>query len=465
MLNKNILQEKVFKFLLIEAKSPEEVLNILSKKYEGKVNPSIIKQIMDFDPTKKFSYTQWAINSLLTHNPNDSIDFNVLRSLFAYAKENNEFQLQTFDNVDDALEGMNNFKGRTEYEIVYEDNDWIIYVPYSYQAERYIVHHLYGGASWCTASSNGELHFSRYNNYGDRLYILANKKTNDIYQYSPQTGEFHDSDNEQVPYPAQVVGGKVYDWFEDNGMNIDEGSFPGPDDILSDDGNYGLKCVNDLYAKYVLCDANGHELDSNVYWGANGIEEYEGTVCITAMEGNTRYWYIVKTENYDCIATFDDEFDEPWFWGRGSVFGTDGRTFYFVSLTDGNVYDEIDYIEEFERTKSGYIMLKNDDGIYKLYDPWNQSFCTYYNEKFGECEVEWYDDPYYDEKSGFFSGENSDGYEVSYNPKTREYHVDDDDDDSGIVSNVYAMSESIKNKFNTLLEKISKNYNIDRLDD
>ena len=125
-ISKKIILEHVINELLIEAKSPEEVLDILSQKYQGVVAPSIIQKFMELDPTKKFSYTRWILSVLVKHNPQDGIDWRGVQSLFDCAYQNNDFELQTFETFADALEGMKIYKGRKEYEVIYEDEKWKI---------------------------------------------------------------------------------------------------------------------------------------------------------------------------------------------------------------------------------------------------------------------------------------------------------------------------------------------------
>lgn len=416
-----IITNSIYSFLLNEAKTPDEVLAILTKRYKGRIDGYLIEKIMNIDPTKKYSYTQWALKALLNENGEPSDYFSNIKSLFSFAQENNDFQLQTFQSISEAIDGSVAFKGKDEYEIAFENEDWIIYIPNTYEASRYIVHHLYGGARWCTASSSGNYYFHSYTDNGDKLYILANKQTNEIYQYSPQSYEFNNSNNIQVDDPISLVGNDVTEWFEKQGMDIDYTSFPSGDDIY-DDGNFGLKHVGGVYAKYVLCDNRGHELSPTIYWSARSVEEFDGAICIVTNEDAKENWYIVDKKDYKALAYFNDNYDSPFFWYRSSVFGLGEDTFTHVSLIDGTVYFEMDDVDEYEKDDSYYVILRDSDRWeYKLYDPWNKKLCTYIDEDGQEREVAWESSPYHLKDEIVFYGENEDGEEFAYNPKTKEY--------------------------------------------
>lgn len=478
MVNKNLRQivnEQILNDLILEAKSPEQVLDILCRKFPyGKPNEvrSLISKIMEIDPTKKYSYTQWLVSLYdderdLAFEVNDKETFENIKNLFQFARENNDFQLQTFNGLEDAFEGMTWFKGKSEYEIFYEDEKWIIYTPFTYAAERYIVHHMYGGATWCTASSSGDYYFKHYTEYGDKLYIFANKQTKEIYQYSPQSGEFNDANNRQVSYPAELVGGKIYDFFEDQGMNLDRGSFPNDDDLYWD-GNYGMKCINDLYSIYLLCDNRGHEL-SERHWNrvTNIDERFENYIVIETSEDRNENYYVIETTSgrYDCVAYFNDVNGEPFFWGMGSVIGMGDNEFSHVSFAEGKViYQEDDY-DGFETvsTRTGYYFILETCymSMYRIYDPYKGDLSTYTTKDGKEEIVEFWDDPYYDEKTQMFYGNDENGLEIGYNPKTREYTLegeDEEDEEEELVGveNYNESVEKIKSKFNTILESISK---------
>lgn len=476
----NVLTEAVINEMLLEAKSPEQIADILCRKFpygDPDEVRSLISKIMEIDPTKKYSYTQWLVSLYdderdLAFQVNDEETFEEIKNLFQFAKQNNDFQLQTFDDLDEAFDGIIEFEGKSNYEVLYEDEKWIVYVPYTYAAERYIVYHLYGGASWCTASSNGEGHFENYTDEYN-LYIFANKQTNEIYQYSPKSGEFNDSSNEKVDYPAQLVGGKVYDFFEDRGMYLDQGSFPTEVDLYWD-GNYGMLCVNDLYEKYHLCDSLGHELSTKDYYMVTNVNEnYENYIVIETSEDRNGNYYVIETTSgrYDCVAYFNDVNGEPFFWGMGSVIGMGDNEFSHVSFGEGKVIYQEENYDGFETvsTRTGYYFILETyyDSMYRIYDPYKGDLSTYTTKDGKEEIVEFWDDPYYDEKTEMFYGNDENGLEIGYNPKTREYTWEGEDEEDELVG-VESYNESvekIKSKFNTILESISKPMGNDKIKD
>ena len=86
--------------LLLEGKSPEEILSMLKYKFKN-VPENIIEQIFNLDPTKKKSYTQWV----LTHWQDESrliqdmIRNGKLKKVFDYIFERKDIQLQAYKTV------------------------------------------------------------------------------------------------------------------------------------------------------------------------------------------------------------------------------------------------------------------------------------------------------------------------------------------------------------------------------
>ena len=75
---------------------------------------------------------------------------------------------------------------RKQIAKVYEDDEWIIYIPYTYNASRYLVWHMLGGSEWCTAAqgSGGQYYFDHYTENGNHLYVNVRKKDGEIFQYA-----------------------------------------------------------------------------------------------------------------------------------------------------------------------------------------------------------------------------------------------------------------------------------------
>ena len=83
-------------------------------------------------------------------------------------------------------------KGEQALEKVYEDADWVVYIPHTYEASRKIG----GDTSWCTASSNSS-YFNMYTKDGP-LYVNIRKSDGSKYQFHFPTRQFMDINDEEV---------------------------------------------------------------------------------------------------------------------------------------------------------------------------------------------------------------------------------------------------------------------------
>ena len=83
-------------------------------------------------------------------------------------------------------------KGEQALEKVYEDADWVVYIPHTYEASRKIG----GDTSWCTASSNSS-YFNMYTKEGP-LYVNIRKSDGAKFQFHFPTGQFMDINDKEV---------------------------------------------------------------------------------------------------------------------------------------------------------------------------------------------------------------------------------------------------------------------------
>lgn len=75
-------------------------------------------------------------------------------------------------------------KGEQALEKVYEDADWVVYIPHTYEASRKIG----GDTNWCTASSDSS-YFNMYTKDGP-LYVNIRKSDGAKFQFHFPTGQF-----------------------------------------------------------------------------------------------------------------------------------------------------------------------------------------------------------------------------------------------------------------------------------
>ena len=90
---------------------------------------------------------------------------------------------------------INNAKD--DVDIKYEDDEWLILAPLSYEASCY-----WGkGTAWCTSTRETQEHFDDYNSQG-KLYININKQTGEKYQFHFETLSFMDATDDRVENPV-----------------------------------------------------------------------------------------------------------------------------------------------------------------------------------------------------------------------------------------------------------------------
>ena len=83
-------------------------------------------------------------------------------------------------------------KGEQALEKVYEDGEWVVYIPHTYEASRKIG----GDTNWCTASSNSG-YFNMYTKDGP-LYVNIRKSDGAKFQFHFPTRQFMDSDDKRI---------------------------------------------------------------------------------------------------------------------------------------------------------------------------------------------------------------------------------------------------------------------------
>lgn len=96
------------------------------------------------------------------------------------------------DLSDDFKPVRKQSNAKANLEKVYEDNEWVVYIPHSHAAARY------GGESthWCTASEN-----DRFYNYYSRqgpLYINIHKSNSEKFQFHFETGQFMNAEDKPI---------------------------------------------------------------------------------------------------------------------------------------------------------------------------------------------------------------------------------------------------------------------------
>ena len=83
-------------------------------------------------------------------------------------------------------------KAKADLEKVYEDDEWVVYVPHSHAAAR----RGGEGTNWCTASENDN-YYNMYSKHGP-LYINVRKSDGAKFQFHFESDQFMDADDEPI---------------------------------------------------------------------------------------------------------------------------------------------------------------------------------------------------------------------------------------------------------------------------
>ena len=249
---KEILERVEYERLIEEGKDPVEVLH-----YKFQHIPSeIIDDVIAIDPTKKKSYSQWLLSKW--DDEKDTI-VNGLKSgriakLFQHYKEHNDIQIKDCPSVEEGLRMFvpeedtvltKSDKPKTyienlgtevdsslanDFDIVYNDGDWIIAVPNTYEAECKLGENM----RWCTANhfGNGESYYNNYLSEGGKYYVNfdmtkpENAKGKDYpftrYQFHFESNQFMDKDDNPVELDSIGIPDGAKEYYSDEGYDTDE---------------------------------------------------------------------------------------------------------------------------------------------------------------------------------------------------------------------------------------------------
>lgn len=246
-----MLERLEYERLIEEGKDPRELLHY---KYQN-VPSDVIDAVIDIDPTKKKSYSQW----LLSHwNDESDIIMNNLNNgriekLFQHYKEHSDIQIKDCPSVEEGLRMFvpeedtvltKSDKPKTyienlgrevdsrlanDFDIVYDDGDWIIAVPNTYEAECKLGENM----RWCTANhfGNGESYYNNYLSKGGKYYVNfdmtrpENAKGKDYpftrYQFHFESNQFMDENDDPVELDSIGMPDGAKEYYSDEGYDTD----------------------------------------------------------------------------------------------------------------------------------------------------------------------------------------------------------------------------------------------------
>lgn len=161
-------------------------------------------------------------------------------------------------------------------EKVFENNEWVIYIPKTYAASC----KLGQGTTWCTASTESDMYFKQYSGRGN-LYININKKTGDKYQFHFESESFMDSSDEPIDLfeflndnpSLKTAYRKTIKYFLEMGLFVDSilhSSIP----IIDIYNDYGASLFSQDLSSTVTLYPQGFYKAVVIYLLTNGIEGY-----------------------------------------------------------------------------------------------------------------------------------------------------------------------------------------------
>jgi hypothetical protein len=223
------------------------------KKYYPNIDDNTFMQLIQLDPTYKDGsnsvgkYGKWILNLFNKGNlsQEDFSDVTPLLNQFStYRNRVPNKDLNSYKTLDDLesiladvvdddsmlsdrqkLRFMKNVKaGRVkvsaedDYDVPFEDDKFIVYVPNTHEASM----KLGSGTKWCTAHENPDW-YNKYTGNGGKLYIIRDKSSSNLYQYSDSTNDILNAEDDEFNWQSVFKKDKNFMAF----MNkISSGFFP-----------------------------------------------------------------------------------------------------------------------------------------------------------------------------------------------------------------------------------------------
>lgn len=205
------------KFLLVEGIAD-------AKKYYPEISDGIFSQLIALDPTfdpnrdRLGSYGKWILDLYKRGNLKEEDFYKVSSYLtkFDSIKKNlQQRDISGYKNLPDLARVLDDYvepqqtSGQRlrqlrrdikhtdlgeEAELVFEDSDWEIWIPKTYNASC----KLGRGSHWCTATTEDDAYYNSYTRQGP-LYIIINKHNNDEkYQFHFESQSFMDAEDRPI---------------------------------------------------------------------------------------------------------------------------------------------------------------------------------------------------------------------------------------------------------------------------
>ena len=242
------------KLRIIETVLQEAIADV--KKYYPNIDDDTFMEIIALDPTYKGKdsvgkYGKWLLN-LFNKNKISKSDFteipDLLNQFTIYRNRIQNKDLNSYKTLDDLADilsqvvdddsmltprqkvrflknvksGKVQIDASDDFDVVLDTPQFIVYVPNTHEASM----KLGKGTEWCTAHENPEW-YEKYTKEGHKLYIVKDKKTGERWQYSDDTGDFLDRDDEKFDVTELMRKDKKLSKFFEKFLGFDYFSFDG----------------------------------------------------------------------------------------------------------------------------------------------------------------------------------------------------------------------------------------------
>ena len=319
--------------LLTESKSLEKLISIFQKR-----NPNIdtegLKQLLLSDPTIVSNdrgtfigkYATWIGNLFAKGliKPGDSWELKKALSIYDQNKQS-LLPIEKYSSLDALLSDTMKFAQVAKKEVpahkealekVYEDDEWVVYIPHTYRASRQIGQDTH----WCTASSNPN-YYKSYTQDGD-LYVNIRKTDGAKFQIHFESSQAMDADDEPVALGEIGISEGLRNFYLQrasvlNFLKIYYKDYYGFSDGLA---------VVELNDKFGFIDKTGREVIPLIY---DNAYSFSNGLAIVALNG--KYGFIDETGRevipfkYDGAKAFSEGFARVLLNNKYGYIDTDGK--------------------------------------------------------------------------------------------------------------------------------------------
>ena len=234
------------------------------------------------------------------------------------------------DLSDDFKPVRKQSKAKTDLKKVYEDNEWVVYVPHSHAAAR----RGGEGTRWCTASEN-DYCYNYYSKQGP-LYINIRKSDGAKFQFHFETGQFMNADDGPVRLRRIGLSEGVVDFYSKIDTKF----------------KFRLKfdCMGDFKEGFAAVQLNGERnfintegrLLSQQWFDYAGI--FNKGFAAVQLNGERNYinteGKLLSVQWFDCVWDFNEGFAKVKLNGKWNFINTEGQLLSQQWLDSaGNFYD------------------------------------------------------------------------------------------------------------------------------